>query len=500
MSARVLFGVGIIILVHLAASREATTLRGADDHAFGAQPGQEFPLLLFRSEWDTKSRPSNLYIRVEGRWRTVSAANKTCLTFRPVRGDRPVPQRRRLAGREDATDAYLFPDSCDDAFRRAGSAAGNGSEWPVVCHPDLRHSSIHGHLAFRLPAAVLIWLGNLTIPERIPDERPTLPPHNDSDGHEEPTVSIPEPADNSSAPPRPINKAAAPICVPDTEGVTHCSPLGEEEGDQPSSDVEPPSPSPPLPLPVLPFPVLPFPVLPFPVPPVSHISVCYRDEEEANGAVDVGPLVFHDPPVVQPPLVGGQRVPVRIFLNPGWELALTIRGQSFSQHNIIALKERMWNCKGFADENVFHAATRPKLAEKYNRQATFGFSQDYRVYHGELKRWRHRFQHMQWFEVCFYADHNQLNGTVAGEVEFLMDHRDAAELVGFIMFAIMGVPFLCGATLACYAFKHRRLRRRHRRVFLVQQQDRIEARLLRALGLPEYEGAEASESGTTNAS
>nr|PUA85340.1 putative transmembrane protein [Toxoplasma gondii TgCATBr9] len=85
--------------------------------------------------------------------------------------------------------------------------------------------------------------------------------------------------------------------------------------------------------------------------------------------------------------------------------------------------------------------------------------------------------------ACFYANEADPQGLPVAEVVFVMDSRDAAIIVLFVLSLVMGVPICCGISFSCHTLKHRRLRRALRRLRLVQQRDAIELHLMQELGV-----------------
>uniref|UniRef100_A0A0G4HDK3 Transmembrane protein n=1 Tax=Chromera velia CCMP2878 TaxID=1169474 RepID=A0A0G4HDK3_9ALVE len=123
------------------------------------------------------------------------------------------------------------------------------------------------------------------------------------------------------------------------------------------------------------------------------------------------------------------------------------------------------------------------LFRKLDQDVSFPLAADYRHKPEVLKAWKDRVQRNAPLQLCVYSDESLYNGTHIGDAQLGIDKGDSAELVGFIMFFIMGLPFFCGSALACYNYKHRRLRFRMRRFHLIRQQIDIERRLTEELGL-----------------
>eukprot|EP00923_Selenidium_pygospionis_P000946 GHVN01001457.1.p1 GENE.GHVN01001457.1~~GHVN01001457.1.p1 ORF type:complete len:402 (-),score=29.64 GHVN01001457.1:7858-9063(-) len=214
----------------------------------------------------------------------------------------------------------------------------------------------------------------------------------------------------------------------------------------------------------------------------QSVKLCYR-YNSTEPPFELGNVIFHTAAEIETGLPRIQReATYRIFLHPGWNMTFDLYGRHFSAWNRLAFK--ILDCSGPVDRNAMIVAPLQRSGWDTSSQLEkvhFEFSTDFEATTNQLPRWKTNHQNI--FLLCFYEDGSAMNGLKVGNLRLLLDHQDASEMVGFIILVIMGIPLICLLTISCYSFKHRRMRKKLRRIRLVQQRDEIEARLMEVMGM-----------------
>lgn len=96
----------------------------------------------------------------------------------------------------------------------------------------------------------------------------------------------------------------------------------------------------------------------------DDLRICFYPSTRPSPSIiphDIGSLRFIDPPTLLPSMHPIHlRTPVRIFLNPGWSLDVSILGSNFSQYeNLLSLK--LGDCSGFFDSLMFQSSHSYKI-------------------------------------------------------------------------------------------------------------------------------------------